>query len=149
MGPGAVNQDPMERNMPQLCEEAFDSIESAQEFLSLLAEAIAETRRDVDAEIQKLGNGGSRRIDALKIASYDLEVLDHHVYRSKRLLNDLRMVRRLLMQDRGIPATELPPAPNPIPLVRMELPIPSPRTPRQRRSAKSVHPHRVEVAVAS
>ena len=35
--------------MPERCEDAFSSIESAQEFLALLAEAIAETKRDVDA----------------------------------------------------------------------------------------------------
>jgi len=134
--------------MPQRCEDAFGSIESAQEFLSLLTEAIAETRRDVDADIQENGTNSSRRVDALKIASYDLEVLEHHIFRSKRLLNDLRMVRRLLLEERGVPAAELPAAPAPIPLVRMELPVPRPQASRKRRPIESVREQLVEVAVA-
>lgn len=135
--------------MPQLCEEAFGSIESAQEFLALLTEAIAETRSDVESEIQEHRTNSSRRIDALKIAAYDLEVLEHHICRSKRLLNDLRMVRRLLLQERGVPSTELPAAPQPIPLVRMELPIPRPHVMRRRRQREAVREQLVEVAVAS
>lgn len=134
--------------MPQRCEDAFGSIESAQEFLSLLTEAIAETRRDVDADIQENGTNSSRRVDALKIASYDLEVLEHHIFRSKRLLNDLRMVRRLLLEERGVPAAELPAAPAPIPLVRMELPVPRPQMSRKRRPSENVREQLVEVAVA-
>jgi len=135
--------------MPQRCEDAFESIESAQEFLALLSEAVAETRRDVDGDIQEHGMNGSRRIDALKIASYDLEVLEHHIYRSKRLLNDLRMVRRLLLEQRGVPAAELPAPPAPIPLVRMELPIPRPQVSRRHRPSESAREQLVEVAVAS
>src|SRR5512146_549348 len=135
--------------MPQRCEDAFSSIEGAQEFLALLAEAIAETRRDVDADIQDHGTNGSRRIDVLKIASYDLEALEHHIYRSKRLLNDLRMVRRLLMQERGVPDAEVPAAPEPIPLIRMELPIPRPHLLRRRRTSEGVREQSVEIAVAS
>lgn len=134
--------------MPQRCEDTFGSIESAQEFLALLAEAVAETRRDVDADIQEHGVSSSRRIDALKIAAYDLEVLEHHIYRSKRLLNDLRMVRRLLLQERGVPATGLPEVLAPIPLVRMELPTPKPQLLRRRRPSESVREPLVEVAIA-
>lgn len=134
--------------MPQRCEDAFGSIESAQEFLALLAEAIAETKRDVDGDIHEHGTNGSRRMDALKIASYDLEVLEHHIYRSKRLLNDLRMVRRLLLQERGVPQGELPAVPGPIPLVRMELPIPQPHVLRKRRPVETMREPLVEVAVA-
>jgi hypothetical protein len=135
--------------MPQSCEDTFGSIESAQEFLALLTEAIAETRRDVEADIQEHRTSTSRRIDALKIAAYDLEVLEHHICRSKRLLNDLRMVRRLLLQDRGVPAAELPAVPEPIPLVRMEMPIPTPHSVRRRRHREGRREQLVEVAVAS
>lgn len=125
--------------MPEHCEDAFGSIESAQEFLALLAEAVSETRRDVDADIRAhTSNNGSRRTEALKIAAYDLEVLEHHIYRSKRLLNDLRMLRRLLLEQRGLAPDELPAAPAPIPLVRMELPVPPPRTPRRNGRVKEV-----------
>lgn len=121
--------------MSQRCEDNFESIESAHEFLALLNEAIAETKRDVDIDIQEYGStNGSRRVDALKIALYDLEVLEHHICRSKRLLNDLRMVRRLLLADRGVPQDQLPEISANIPLVRMELPVPLPRQPRRRPS---------------
>lgn len=134
--------------MPQRCEDTFGSIESAQEFLALLADAVAETRREVNHDIQARGTDGSRRIDALKIASYDLEVLEHHIYRSKRLLNDLRMVRRLLLQERGVPEAEVPPVPEPIPLIRMELPIPRPHALRRRRPSESVREQTVQGVVA-
>jgi hypothetical protein len=145
-----LNKNAMEENMPQRCEDAFGSIESAQEFLALLAEAVSETKHDVDADIQEHGTNGSRRIDALKIAAYDLEVLEHHIYRSKRLLNDLRMVRRLLMEERGVPQKDLPSAFAPIPLVRMELPVPRPQIARRVRSRKDVAQEQLaQVAVAS
>ena len=111
--------------MPQPCKDNFACIESAQEFLALLMEAISETKRDVDADIQQQASAnGSRRTVALRIASYDLDVLEHHLRRSKRLLNDLRMVRRLLLQQRGIPEDQLPAIPDPMPPVRTDLPRP-------------------------
>jgi len=123
--------------MPERCEDAFGSIESAQEFLALLAEAVSETKQDVDTDIQEhYQSNGSRRGEALKIAAYDLEVLEHHIYRSKRLLNDLRMLRRILMEERGILGDQLPAIPAPIPLVRMELPVPPPRTSRNAMRAR-------------
>ncbi len=110
--------------MPEHCEDAFGSIESAKEFLALLAEAVAETKKDVEADIQAhFSNDGSRRVEALKIAAYDLEVLEHHFYRSKRLLNDLTMLRRILLEERGVSEDQLPAIPTAIPLVRMELPV--------------------------
>lgn len=136
--------------MPARCEDSFTSIESAQEFLALLAEAIAETKRDVEAEIQDhFSNNGSRRIEALKIAAYDLEVLEHHMYRSKRLLNDLRMLRRILLEQRGVAEEQLPSVPAPIPLVRMELPVPPPRTPHSRITVKKVEEEELVEVVAS
>jgi hypothetical protein len=133
--------------MSQRCEDTFGSIESAHEFLALLTEAISETKRDVDTEIQENGfSNGSRRIDALKIALYDLEVLEHHICRSKRLLNDLCMVRRLLLADRGVPQDQLPTAPAAIPLVRMELPVPIPHATRRARARNHVQEELAKVA---
>ncbi len=136
--------------MPEHCEDAFGSIESAQEFLALLAEAVSETKRDVDSDIaEHISSNGSRRIEALKIAAYDLEVLEHHIYRSKRLLNDLRMLRRLLLEQRGISEDQLPAAPAPIPLVRMELPVPPPRSFRHGTLSKRKAKEEVFRAIAS
>jgi hypothetical protein len=78
---------------------AFDTIESAQEFLTLLREAVEESKQNVDSDI--LSNSKTpRHLDALRLAMYKLEKLDHHVKVSCRLLNDLRTLRRLLLEER-------------------------------------------------
>jgi hypothetical protein len=79
----------------------FDTIESAQEFLVLLREAVIDASRDTNADIRTEGNlPASRRLDALRLVAYKLDKLDHHVKASYRLLNDLRSLRRLLLEER-------------------------------------------------
>jgi hypothetical protein len=41
----------------------------------------------------------ARRLDALQLVTYKLERLHHHLDGSRRLLNDLRMLRRVLQAD--------------------------------------------------
>lgn len=135
--------------MPQRCEDAFGCIESAQEFLTLLTEAISETKQDVDAEIQEQPEvNGSRRPEALRIALYDLELLEHHMRRSKRILNDLCMVRRILLEQRGVPKEELPAVPAPLPPIRMVLPVPPPHIPGRLRRERAAQKEFVTAAVA-
>jgi hypothetical protein len=78
----------------------FDSIESAQDFMGLLSEAIGEAIRDVEDD-RKAGQneGQERRVEALNLALYKLKLLDEHVIRSQRLLKDLGSIRRLLVGD--------------------------------------------------
>ncbi len=133
--------------MPQRCEDAFGSIESAQEFLALLTEAIQETKQDVKADIEEHGIENSRRIDALQIALYDLQVLEHHISRSKRLLNNLRMVRRILLQDRGISEDQLPAIPASLPSVVMEAPPANPGLLRMRPKKYARREETVRIAV--
>ncbi len=78
----------------------FDSIESAQEFMGLLSEAIAEAQRDV-AEDRKAGQkaGQDRRVEGLNLALYKLKLLDEHVAKSQRLLKDLHSIRRILVGE--------------------------------------------------
>jgi hypothetical protein len=80
----------------------FDSIESAHEFFGLLAEALLEAKRDVDTDIQreKVSNV-PRRLKALQIVTYKLEALELHLTKSRRILNDLRSLRRLLLEERA------------------------------------------------
>jgi hypothetical protein len=79
----------------------FDTIESAQEFLALLREAVEDAKRNTDADIIKEGNlQPSRRLDALRLVMFKLDKLDQHVKDSCRLLNDLRSLRRLLLEER-------------------------------------------------
>jgi formiminotetrahydrofolate cyclodeaminase len=79
----------------------FDSIESAQEFVELLAEAIEEARQEVETDITRAGTASEdRRKQALQLVSYNLSRLSAHIATSRRILNDLRTLRRLLLQER-------------------------------------------------
>ena len=91
-------------------ETPFDSIESAHEYIDLLVHVIGEVRLDVDAEIARAAaEGATRRKDALALVAYKLVKLENHVTASRRLLNDLRTLRRLLLEERQRPADEEPP----------------------------------------
>ncbi|MBV9087727.1 MAG: hypothetical protein JOY79_09600 [Acidobacteriaceae bacterium] len=80
----------------------FDSIESAHSFVALLAKAVAESRQDVEADVQKAaGSTVPRRLDALRITLYNLQKLEAHMNQSRRILNDLRSLRRLLLEERS------------------------------------------------
>lgn len=87
-------------------ETPFDSIEGSHEYVALLAEALAEARRDVEAEIQAADRDGEqRRKEALILVSYNLAKLNLHMTTSRRILNDLRTLRRLLLAERNGSAT--------------------------------------------
>ena len=80
----------------------FDSIEGSLEYIALLREVIEKTKKSVDAEsAAALAEGAARRIEALQLVAYKLERLAWHVDGSRRILNDLRTLRRLLLGERG------------------------------------------------
>lgn len=79
----------------------FDSIESAHDFVTLLSQAVCDTRREIEADLERETTGNSpRRLEALRLASYTLKKLQIHTTRSARMLNDLRSLRRLLFEER-------------------------------------------------
>ncbi|MGC8794304.1 MAG: hypothetical protein ACP5U2_13025 [Bryobacteraceae bacterium] len=81
----------------------FDSIESAQQFVELLCETIDEARREVDEEIGRAtAPGDERRKQALQLVAYNLAKLAMHMGTSRRILNDLRTLRRLLLNEREL-----------------------------------------------
>ncbi len=85
-------------------ETPFDNIESAQEYLALLSQALEEATQNAEADI--LGEGSTdvpRRREALRLVLYKLEKLEQHIKVSRRLLNDLRSLRRLLLEERAEP----------------------------------------------
>ena len=93
--------------MSYKAETPFDSIEGSHEYVALLAEALDEARRDVEAEISAAEHDrADRRKEALLLVSYNLAKLNLHITTSRRILNDLRMLRRLLLAERGLPAEE-------------------------------------------
>ena len=82
-------------------ETPFDNIESAHEYVGLLAEAIEEAMASIDSEIvMAAGESAARREEALKLVAYKLAKLRDHVTQSRRVLNDLRTLRRLLLAER-------------------------------------------------
>jgi hypothetical protein len=91
--------------MNQAFENPFASIEDAHEYLTLLAQTIFETKLEIETDVQRESNGNlSRRTEALKLVHYTLTRLEFHMDRSRRVLNDLRTLRRLLFEERTLTA---------------------------------------------
>jgi hypothetical protein len=85
--------------VPNPAENPFENLESAQQFVELLCEAIEEARREI--ELQSAEPQPERRLQALQLVSYNLGKLATHMGTSRRILNDLRTLRRLFFQERG------------------------------------------------
>ncbi len=84
-------------------ETPFDNIESAQQFVGLLIEAIEESRADVAADIARTeSNLSGRQKQALQLVSDTLAKLSHHMTASRRMLKDLRTLRRILLKERQL-----------------------------------------------
>ena len=87
----------------------FDSVENAQAYIQLLIETLAEARREVAADAATATSAHSeRRLQALRLVEYKLHRLEHHLTVSGRTLNDLRRLRRLLLDeaaDLSLPST--------------------------------------------
>ena len=87
--------------LPDGFQSPFDNIENAQDYLVLLNEAVEEARQNVSADLTSEANVRSpRRLEAVRLALYKLEKLEQHIKSSRRLLNDLRTLRRLLFEER-------------------------------------------------
>src|SRR5262245_58171396 len=83
-------------------ETPFDSIENAQQYISVLAEVVAETMRGIDNEIMLATDQMSyRRVQALRLVEYNLGKLERYLSATGRTLNDLRSLRRLIFGERS------------------------------------------------
>jgi hypothetical protein len=82
-------------------ERPFDSIESAHEYMNILAdttlEVMIDLKRDRDRAVR---DGDLRRAQAIDLAIFKLKTLGCHVHKSRRMLNDLRILRRLILNER-------------------------------------------------
>jgi hypothetical protein len=88
-------------------ETPFDNIESAQEFVTLLAQAVEEAIASIEEECAAAVNEkAARREQALRMVAFKLTKLGGHLQESHRILNDLRTLRRLLLAERGRAASE-------------------------------------------
>ena len=82
-------------------ETPFDSIEGSHEYVAMLAEALDEARREIEEEVALAEReGADRRKQALLLVSYNLDKLNLHITSSRRIINDLRSLRRLLLAER-------------------------------------------------
>jgi hypothetical protein len=87
----------------------FDSVENAHQYVRLLVEAIAEAKGEIEADLREASSTRSgRRVEALQVVRLKLDKLEQHLKASSRLLNDLRSLQRLLLDERPEPATASP-----------------------------------------
>ncbi len=88
-------------------ETPFVSLEAAHEYVSLLLQEVGRTRRDVAEDlVHAQGNGAARRGEALQLVAWKLERLEQQLGASRKLMNDLRRLRRLLLgeeEEAGVP----------------------------------------------
>ena len=81
----------------------FESIESAHEFVALLEESIQEAADDVRGHLREAEAAqDERQVRALNLALYKLTQLATNMHKSRRALNDLRSIRRLLFTEREL-----------------------------------------------
>ena len=91
----------------------FDTIKNAHEFMTLLAQTVFETKLEIEADVARESSSNyPRRTEALKLALYTLTRLEFHMDRSRRILNDLRTLRRLLFEERTLTALTARPKAN-------------------------------------
>lgn len=89
------------RSSGYMLETPFDNIESAQEYMTLLAQAVEEAIASIEEECAvAVSEKATRREQALRMVAFKLTKLNGHLKESHRILNDLRTLRRLLLAER-------------------------------------------------
>lgn len=81
-----------------MSETPFDNVETAHEYVGLLVEAVRQARAEVAQDLAASGDE-ARQLEALRLVAYKLERLEAQLASSRRLLNDLRRLRRLLLGE--------------------------------------------------
>ena len=74
----------------------FGSIESSDEYVALLLQAVEATAGDVVEDLRGAHGLERRQREALQLVAYKLEQLRSHLTTSRRRLNDLRNLRLIL-----------------------------------------------------
>jgi hypothetical protein len=76
--------------------QPFDTIESAQEFMGVLESVLAETQSELQTMLNDVSD--ERRTEALRLALFKISQLEAHTRKSRRILNDLGLIRSLLVR---------------------------------------------------
>ena|SRR5688500_12151451 len=87
--------------MAQNVEAPFGSLESAYEYVGVLAEVAADAQSDIVEDINAAETEDARRVQALQLVDYKLTQLRRNLDAAHRILNDLRSLRRLLLGERS------------------------------------------------
>lgn len=81
-------------------ERPFHDIESALEYINLLLDAAQEAKEQVEVDLARaIEPELARRRQALELVIHKLVQLATHLSASRRILGDLRMLRRVLTSD--------------------------------------------------
>jgi hypothetical protein len=109
-------------------ELSLDSIETAHRFVALLCDAVVDSKRDIEGDVKREADPNfPRRRDALQIILTKLETLQVLLTHSRRTLNDLRSLRRVMFEERGtVRATPVQPAAKAIEAQPAPVPKPKP-----------------------
>jgi hypothetical protein len=87
--------------MSHRAETPFDNIESSHEYVAMLADAVETAITEIEADIALAGaDSADRRLQALQLVLFNMNKLRNHMTSSRRILNDLRTLRRLLLEER-------------------------------------------------
>jgi hypothetical protein len=76
--------------------EPFETIESAREFMVVLETVIAKAQSELQTMLDDVSD--ERRTEALRLALFKISQLDAHTRKSRRILNDLGLIRSLLVR---------------------------------------------------
>ena len=80
-------------------ETPFDNIESAREYVNQLLVATREAQGEIETELGRATDPRvARRHEALQLVKYKLNQLATHIAASRRIVNDLTKLRRLLLE---------------------------------------------------
>jgi hypothetical protein len=91
--------------MSEASETPFHDIESAMEYINLLLGAAQEAQRQVEGDLLAIESEHERRRQGLQLVVHKLTQLASHLSTSRRILGDLRMLRRVLTSESKIPET--------------------------------------------
>ena len=85
--------------MADAAEQPFHSIESAHEFMLVLENVIVEAQGELQTMLDDANNASDdRRTEALRLALFKISQLEVHTRKSRRILNDLGLIRSLLVR---------------------------------------------------
>jgi hypothetical protein len=94
--------------MSEILETPFHDIESALEYIKLLLEAAQEAKGQVEGDLLRATEPEfERRRQGLQLVIHKLTQLTSHLSASRRILGDLRMLRRVLTSESRISETTL------------------------------------------